>query len=72
MSGTNWRPEVVANVSTPAARASAALPPGLGVQLPVQVARGRSEWKVVQELCRLERATELLSWIISLILMISL
>lgn len=74
MSGTNWCPEVAADASTPAAHASAALPPGLGVQLlgevgvplPVQVARGRSEWKIVQELCHLERATELLSWIISL------
>ena len=67
MSGTNWRPEVAADASIPAARASTALPPGLrthllgevGVPLPVQVAQGRSERKTVQELCQLERAVEL-------------
>lgn len=67
MSGTNGRPEVAADASIPAARASPALPPGLGallpgevqVPLPVHVARGRSERKIVQELCQLERAIEL-------------
>ena len=46
MSGTNWRPEMAVGASIPAARASTALPPGLGallleevrVPLPVQVA----------------------------------
>ena len=67
MSGTNWHPEMAADASIPAAWASTALPPGLGalllgevrVPLPVQVGRGRTEWKIVQELCQLERAVEL-------------